>query len=125
MNWTFDYSREASLVRVSLEGGFNLEDHLKSLEELTALEHWKPGINVLFDCRRLDLSETDYEVIKRAADNCIRNDKIAGCGKIALLMKTVADFGRGRQFEMLTDERMDADIRVFLRESDALLWLES
>ncbi len=40
-------------------------------------------------------------------------------------MKSLTDFARGRQFELLTEHDMEAEISVFLDEDKALEWLRS
>ena len=125
MHWTFEYNEGANLVRVDVGGSFSLEEHAKKMEELESQSYWKPGINVLFDCREMDMSDMKPDDVSGLADNFVADDRLLGCNKIAVLMKSIIDFGIGRQFEMLTDERMCADIRVFMREKQALLWLES
>jgi hypothetical protein len=124
MHWTFEYDERANLVRVNVAGKFSLEGHSKKMDELETQDYWKPGINVLFDCREVDLSDTGFADIKALADNFVADDRLLGCSKIALLMKTITDYGRGRQFEMLTDEKMCADIRNFMDEKQAVRWAE-
>src|SRR5690348_6257248 len=109
MNWRFDYNKNADFVRVIDEGTFNFEDHIKKMAGLVSQDFWKPGINILFDLVRVDFGEMDYNQLKKVVDTFTASDRLAGCNKIALLMKSVADFGIGRQFEMLTDEEICAD----------------
>jgi hypothetical protein len=46
-----------------------------------------------------------------------------GYGKAAIPLRTLADYGRGRQFELLTDCRVGAQLQVFRDEAEALHWL--
>lgn len=125
MNWTIQYLEEPYYARVNIEGKFNADDHLRNIEELALQEHWKPDLNILFDCRNADFGNSNYENIEDLAANFIKNDLFIGCGKVCLLMRSVVDFGKGRQFEMLTDEQICANVCIFLNEPQALRWLNT
>jgi hypothetical protein len=86
---------------------------------------WRPGTDVLFDHRNLSFDDVDLSAMYQAASNHLRNDAHIGSGKAAILMRSLGDFGRGRQFEMLTDGRISATLRVFLVKAEALEWLVS
>ena len=86
---------------------------------------WRPGTDVLFDHRNLSFSDANLGAMYQAATNHLRNDDRIGNGKAAVLMRSPSDFGRGRQFEMLTDGRISATLCVFLDEAEALEWLAS
>jgi hypothetical protein len=125
MNWTIQYLQDQHYARVKIEGKFNVDVHLRNIEEITVQENWKPGFNLLFDCRNADFTSSRFQDVRDLADNFIKNDLLVGDGKIAFLMKSVIDFGKGRQFEMLTDEQISANVYIFLSEEQALRWLKS
>ena len=123
MNWTIKYKKGEDYVTVVTEGRFTVADHLKMSEEIIAGDFWRPGMNVLFDHRRLDFGNTGFEAMKKASATHVKNDARIGDGKAAILMKSVSDFGLGRQFEMLTDEKISANLHIFLDEKQARRWL--
>jgi hypothetical protein len=123
MSWTIEYLENPQYARVNIAGSFNIDDHLSNIEALSLQEHWKPSLNILFDCTNADFSNSSYKDVRELADNFIRNDLFVGCGKVALLMKSAADFGRGRQLEMMTGDRICANVHIFLVEQEALDWL--
>jgi hypothetical protein len=123
MRWTFVYSGHGNFVRVIVEGSFNLADHERKIEELTGQDYWLPGIKVLLDLREADSTHMSYKDMRGLADSYASNERLADCWKFALLMGKLADFGIGRQFEILTDEKIPGEIKVFLDEGQAIHWL--
>lgn len=63
--------------------------------------------------------------MRAAAENHVAHDERIGTGRAAVLMKAPADYGRGRQFELLTEGRISATMRIFLDEAEAIAWLRS
>ena len=124
MNWKFEYINDGDYVRITDEGVFNIEDHRRKMKELASQDFWDPGVNLLFDCTKLDFGKTEYQDIRDLALEFANQNELIGCGKIAILMKSIADFGKGRQFELLTDEKICANVSIFIDEGQALRWLE-
>jgi hypothetical protein len=112
--------KNENYVRVTVEGAFNASDHLQMIEDIISREFWKPGMNRLIDSLNVDYSKANMNIMSQACDNLKRYDKENGSGKIALLMGTVSNYGKGRQFETLTNEGVSAKIRIFLDEYQAI-----
>ena len=125
MNWTVHKIKGQSYIKVTTEGVFSSADHLKMIEDIVSRDFWMPGTNVLFDHRNLEFGETDVSIFKEASSNHEKNDRHIGDGKAAILMKSLADFGRGRQFELIADNKISAKLHIFLREKEAIKWLTS
>lgn len=125
MNWTVEKLETEPFVRVAPEGVFDPNEHLRMLEDLLTRRFWKPGTPVLFDFRNLDFVGTDIEDVREASDNRRKNEARIGGGKSAFLMKSLTDFARGRQFQLLTEDKVSAELRIFMEEEQALRWLEN
>lgn len=125
MNWTVHKIKGQSYIKVTTEGVFSPDDHLKMIEDIVSREFWLPGTNVLFDHRNLEFGQTDISIFKQASSNHEKNDERIGNGKAAILMKSLADFSRGRQFELIADDKISAKLHIFLREKEAIKWLTS
>ena len=123
MNWIVEFIEDKDYVRVVMEGEFNADDHLRMVEDVLAQKYWKPGMNILLDSRKVDYRNADLAVMRQAADNIIKFDKEIGLGKAANLMGSIPNFGKGRQFELLTDEKILSNVAVFLDENQCLRWL--
>ncbi|MGC2238851.1 MAG: hypothetical protein WA584_22035 [Pyrinomonadaceae bacterium] len=125
MNWTIGKVEKKLFVRITLEGDFDIKDFFEIFGSLFALEYWQMGMHLLFDDSRLNLSEINYEMIRHASDCYSHHYSNIGDGKIAMLMKSVPDFGRGRQFQLLTEMQVPANINIFTDEAEAVIWLEA
>jgi hypothetical protein len=123
MEWTVEHRQTQDFVIVLTRGAFTLHDHRRMIEDVVSRDFWRPGMAVLFDHRALDFGETGFAAMRQASENHVANDERIGSGKAAVLMRSPADYGLGRQFEMLTDGRVGATVQIFLDEAQALRWL--
>jgi hypothetical protein len=123
MQWTVELSGSDGYAVVTTSGKFEVDDHLRMIEDIVGRPGWRPGTDVLFDHRGLSFDEANLRAMYQASSNHLRNDARIGAGKAAILMRSLADYGRGRQFELMTTERVAATLSVFLDEAEALDWL--
>lgn len=124
MNWIAEYRKDRSFVTVVTNGDFTLEDHEKMIKDIVSREFWQPGTDVFFDHRKLNFGQTSIDLMKRASANHHENDELIGDGRAAILMKSLVDFGRGRQFELLPADKVSAKMRIFMDADAAINWLE-
>lgn len=123
MNWTIENIEDKHFVKVVTTGDFTAADHRRMTEDILSQKFWKPGMNVLFDHRNLNFGVTSVPLMKEIGNTHIENDARIGSGKAAILMKSVPDFARGRQFEIITEGKILAKLQIFLDEKKALAWL--
>jgi hypothetical protein len=123
MHWTVELPGSGGYAIVTTSGKFEADDHLRMIEDIVGRPGWRPGTDVLFDHRGLSFDEADLRAMYQASGNHLRNDARIGDGKAAILMRSVADYGRARQFELMTAERVAATLCIFLDEAEALDWL--
>jgi hypothetical protein len=123
MHWTVELPGARGYAIVTTSGTFNVADHLRMIEDIVSRPGWSPGTNVLFDHRALSFGDADLRAMYQASANHQVNDARIGSGKAAILMRSLSDYGRGRQFELLTADRASATLCVFLDETEALDWL--
>ena len=123
MNWTVEIVEKKNYFKIILEGEFNVGDHLHMIEDVISRQIWTAGMNVLLDSRKVDYSKTDAGIMKQAGENMSKFDAQIGEGKAAILMGSLPSFGKGRQFELMTEEKVSANVSVFLDETRALKWL--
>jgi hypothetical protein len=125
MNWTMKLIEQINTVRITSSGIFDADDDLRLVKDIISQNYWKPGMNMLLDHRGVEFEGTDINLVRRVSEHHKRYEAEIGAGKMALLMKSLTDFARGRQFELLTEYDMEAEIDVFLDEDKALEWLRS
>ena len=123
MHWTVQLSGADGHAVVTTSGTFSVADHLRMIEDIVSRPGWRPGTDVLFDHRALSFGDADLRAMYQAGDNHLLHDDRIGDGKAAILMRSLSDFGRGRQFEMLMDDRISASLCIFMDPAEALEWL--
>lgn len=123
MNWTAEYREDKHFVSIKTAGTFSIDDHIRMIEDIVTREFWKPGTDIFFDHRNMQFGKTDIELMRQASANHKKYDKLIGDGRAAILMKSMTDFGRGRQFELLSADKISAKLRIFLEEEKAVDWL--
>lgn len=126
LSWTIEYTEEDQrrrFVKVIERGTYNVEDHMRMLEDITSRDFWKPGTNILLDESNLNYQGTTLEQLREAAARRVLMDARIGDGKTAAVMSTITDFVRARQYELITDGKVSAKIKIFRNEQEALKWL--
>lgn len=123
MNWVVEHREHRAFVTIKTAGTFSIEDHMRMIEDIVTRDFWKPGTDIFFDHRNMQFGKTDIELMRSASANHKKYDKLIGDGRAAILMKSLTDFGRGRQFELLSSDKISAKLRIFLEEKAALEWI--
>lgn len=123
MEWTVEQAPGGRYVRITTTGRFSVTDHQKMIEDIVGRPFWKPGTDALFDHRALDMAGATYKDMLAARANHQVDDALIGDGKAAIVMRSPGDFGSARQFEMLTQGKVQAELRVFLDLDEAMEWL--
>src|SRR3712207_1854645 len=99
---------------VTTPGTVDGADPRRMIEDIVSRPGWRPGTDVLFDHRELSFDGTDLRAMYQAGANHLLNDARIGGGKAAILMRSLSDYGRGRQFELLMADRVSAMLCIFL-----------
>ena len=123
MHWTIEFDESHGYFLIVTSGDFNFTDHRKMVEDLLSQPEWRPATATLFDHRQLRFDDIGFSEVLEAKSVHVNNDAQIGNGKSAILMKSTADYGIGRQFQNVTDGRVLAQIRIFLDEAEAIAWL--
>ena len=123
MKWSIEFTKDKNYITVTLTGNFNASDHRQMIEDILSQNYWKSGMNLLIDSRVVDYSKSTLDVMRQAGANMSKFESQIGSGKAAVLMGTLFEFGKGRQFEILAEDKSPANIRIFLDESQAVQWL--
>ena len=114
-----------SFPTVIVEGLFSINGHSEMIADLVSQSFWKPGMNLLIDDRKVEFSGTNLDLLRVVSENFRSFEEKLGNGKVAILMDSLTDYARGRQFELLTDYKMSTQLRAFMDEEKALNWLKS
>lgn len=123
MFWTIEYMNDRHFVRVVATGIYNIDDHMRMLEDLVTRDFWKPGRNLLLDESSLSYHGITLEQLREAGARHVKMDDSIGRGKTAVVMNTLSDFMRARQYELITSGKVSAKIEIFKDEEKAINWL--
>jgi hypothetical protein len=123
MSWTVEYVADRHFVRVVVKGIYNIDDHQRMLEDVASREFFKPGMNLLIDDTSLDFRQTNLEQLRTAGSKRIELDALIGSGKTAVLVSSVTDLARARQFQLMTSGKISGKMDIFKNEDKALRWL--
>lgn len=123
MEWKIEYVEVHNYVRITAKGLFSIHNHLNFLEDIVSRKFWKPGMPILFDNRNVDFGKLDLNQVMQASSNYQLIAEKFGGSKGAMLMKSISDFGTGRQFEILSENKGSVEMHVFHDENEALEWL--
>lgn len=83
-------------MKVIGAGLFSINEHSQIFEDIISREYRKPGMPLLFDNRQMDFTGINFKVVSPAGSNYERISERIGKTKIAMLMKSISDFGIGR-----------------------------
>jgi hypothetical protein len=114
---------DGSVIRVTTRGPFQLAQQRRMFEELAAHPASTQRLPVLFDNRRIDMSNSDENSIRQSVDIVQEFRRKLRIERLAGLVDKGFNFGVGRQFEILTDLAGGGGFRLFSDEQLALRWL--
>jgi hypothetical protein len=123
MEWTVVFDDATGIAIVATRGVFDVADHARMVADIVGRAQWRPGHPVLFDHRQLDFGSAGYAHMIAARDNHVAHDERIGAARSAILVKSLADYGCGRQFELIAEGAVSADLAVFADEAAARRWL--
>ena len=123
MNWSVEYIQGKHYIRIAAEGDFTAEGQLQMMEDVITRNYWRTGMNILCDFRKLEFDADSLATIREVSINRQKKERQIGNGKSAMLMKSLADYARGRQYQLLTEPKVSARLQVFTNEEEALKWL--
>ena len=103
MKWDIENIEKSGFIKVRLHGCFSLDEMRQALKDLFSRQYWKPGKPILFDDTGLDLTGVDLDEIRVSSQIYLDYSSDYDGSKIAVLAGSVADFARGRQFELLRE----------------------
>ena len=125
MDWSIDYMEGDNYVKVTSSGIFSAPEHPACFKKLFSCPFWKPGMNLLFDNRKLDFGQINLDKMRTTSFHFQSVSAQLGKGKVALLMNSLCNYGLGRQFQLLTEDELQCELKVSTDEQETLDWLES
>jgi hypothetical protein len=125
MRYEFFFQKDRSIVEIRAFGQATAAGFAELNINLVEHRDWTPGMNVLGDFRKLDLSDLTIDDAQESSNFAQTLSERFGSGKIACVMKKDIDYGIARMWEMLTQNGVSVEIRVFRSISAARTWLRA
>jgi hypothetical protein len=125
MRYEFFFQEDHSIVEIRAFGQATAAGFAEMNIELVEHRGWTPGMNVLCDFRELDLSGLSVNNTHESSYFVRSLSERLGSGKIACITKKDVDYGIARMWEMLTQNGVSVEIRVFRSISEARTWLRA
>jgi hypothetical protein len=110
---------------IELTGDFDVRALEKCYREFLSHPSWKTGMDILWDCRRcslVSLAESDMRIIGKMTE---KYRDARGAGKAAWVVGKDVDFGLSRMFEIINEEKVVFQFRVFRSLAQARDWIAS
>jgi len=122
VNFHLDFETEAGTLLASLSGTATLDELNDYQDTYLSDPRWTPGMNVLTDCRAIEVGDFGSDEIRLLAEaNVLKADRF-GFGRAAVVVSEPAAFGLVRMFQAYTDGA-GFNQRVFTSIEAARDWL--
>jgi hypothetical protein len=109
------------LLVVERLGTVTPEEEADSLRARGADPEVRPGIPVMVDCTRLDVTDSPTHV-RQVAERALANARHLRCGRVAIVVRDDAAYGMARMYQALTEDSHPIT-QVFRALQPARRWL--
>ncbi len=112
-------------MEVKLSGEADMAVFNKLDVELIEHPKWKPGTNMLFDFRKLDMSKTHTRDLSTSTEFVATLSEKFGNGRLACVVAKTVDYGLARAWELMTADEVSFQTKTFRSLEEAQEWLDS
>ena len=92
--------------------------------QITSDIRWIPGTNRLYDNRELNVKGIDNIAKYNSSEIQQKYEDKLGKGKLALLVKDIADYASGLSYQEIADGKVESDVKIFMDYDEAIEWLK-
>lgn len=119
MKFQIVYDEKTSSFRINLSGKFNAADLETCYQAIFKQPKWQKGSNILWDAQKSTFEHLKhFDMTSIAAMTNKYGDK-RGNGIAAWVMGREVDYGIGRMFEIINENKVVYDFRLFKTIADA------
>ena len=123
MDFEICFEDEKGYYVIKTSGETTPSDVQKSLRSVFSHQCWRPGMSIMFDNRREDLTKLSSYDIKLISLKFLKfNDQLAG-SKVALVMPGDLSYGLARMWELYTERTASFKTSVFRSIENASKWI--
>lgn len=122
----FKYSLDAryQIVIVKLEGTYDVAEYIAYYQELMFKKKMDEIRAIIWDASELNVDDVTVNDMNFIIDSIKRTSVKRKGGKAAWVVKNRFGFGMGRMFEMMSEEELPIEIKIFYRVDDAIQWVK-
>lgn len=125
MTYKISFNQDDFLVTIKTQGeAKNIQIFLDYLDDLISRDEWESGMNILVDHRQLLTENIDLEGVREIANHFIRLREKLGSGKVAVVMTEDSGFAKAQVFELFAEEKVDMNIKIFVKLKNAEEWID-
>ena len=125
MEYRISFDAGPPYLLIALTGDFDVRTLEECYREFLAHPSWKPGMDILWDCRRCSLISLDADGMKVIGKMTEKYREKRGPGKAAWVVEKDVDFGLSRMFEIINEGKIIFNFRVFRSMEAARDWIAS
>ena len=125
MHYEIRFAKARPLVEVRLYGRADIAAFAELDMELVDHPDWTPGTDMLFDFRQLDMSHLQMSDVRESSLFVRTLSERFGKGRLACVMGTTVDYGLARAWELMTENDVSLQIKIFRSADEAWAWVDS
>ncbi len=124
VNYDVRFSETERQVVIAVTGELTISGISEYIRKTLADPRWRPGMDVLFDYRRVDVNQLSGEDIGRMADFVVAHKDEHRGSRLAMVMDNDLSFGLARMWQSQVDEAGSLEASLVTHSmSEALEWL--
>ena len=121
MSITYKYNPQKGAIYAAIEGLITFEDFQLTLASITEVEDIPPNTRILWDLRKMDFSNIDWDFSKELVKIRALNPKRA-TSKVALIAENEVDYGITEMHVLQSNKQPDL-MRAFRNYDEGERWL--
>ncbi len=125
VNYDVRFSETERQVMIAVRGELTISGIAEYIRKTLADPRWRPGMNVLFDYRRVDVDKLSGEDIEHMADLVVAHKDEHRGSRLAMVMDNDLSFGLARMWQSQVGEAGSLEASLVTHSmSEALEWLK-
>lgn len=125
MRWNIRYDTERNFVHVHQGGRFSVDREAAFFNAIFESSFWQSGMPLVINFSEMEMDNIDDSVVSNVRRLLTLLNRRLGDGRFALVCDDALKHDFGIKFQALIAGDIDADLRIFLDESEAIDWVTS
>lgn len=122
--FSLEFDTEIGLVRAVQWGKVHLKDWVGFADAILTDPRWKPGMSLLSDIRKADLSEFTFDDMQQYVTHVLTYERETVGTRVATVVATSLNFGVIRMWDAQAEiQQTPVQNRVFQSMDEAEAWL--